>query len=521
MTQKIKNQSVKALAAIASVDITTLENMLKDEKANFHLIPKELIKVLTGIANYFNANGESPARGPAALVIYLTSGAVLQVWDSEEDEYLAAHLGNVAQAPVQKPVAGTDITMTVGKDPLHDDYGYTKGSFGDLDVKLVDGHEVESLITYKDDGNVELDFGGDRPYITVELHIAGHDYVMTAQGATYVVHDPHAIADIKAANGTDVDIHITGVGTAPVITSDPSNLSLEVGSTGGSFTVTATGATTYQWQVRDEKNHDLWHNVAGKTSATLSFPAQTDDSKDGTHYRCMVGSADGSIPSGDARLSVSSPLTGIALVADKSDPYKVGESGRFIDYKLTPSRASLENEVWSSSDETVATVLNGDVVLIKAGTTTIKLVSGTVTGTFLLTVAPLATATKAMLVAKNTDGTGAYLAGAKGDSDATTLGTFPVIDGDFHGIDYTLTGIVANATLSKVSVYITSSAPADRALGSLVIHVGSHEVALQGAATVPTDGATRYTLLVTDKAAADAIVAATDGDSFDITITEA
>lgn len=93
--------------------------------------------------------------------------------------------------------------------------------------------------------------------------------------------------------------------SSPVITVHPANQTVNQGST-ATFSVTATGATSYQWQ-RNGAN-----NISGATSASYTTPATTfsgGTANDGDTYRCVVTNAGGSVTSNSATLNVNVPDT--------------------------------------------------------------------------------------------------------------------------------------------------------------------------------------------------------------------
>ncbi|MFN7627652.1 MAG: immunoglobulin domain-containing protein, partial [Pirellula sp.] len=78
-------------------------------------------------------------------------------------------------------------------------------------------------------------------------------------------------------------INVTNVSESPSITTNPSNMTVNSGST-ASFTAAAIGdpEPTVQWQVY---NTSGWVNIPGATSTTYSF--QTSESDDGKQFRAV------------------------------------------------------------------------------------------------------------------------------------------------------------------------------------------------------------------------------------------
>lgn len=92
------------------------------------------------------------------------------------------------------------------------------------------------------------------------------------------------------------------VATNPIITTQPSNQSTVVG-VAATFSVTASNATTYQWQVDSGSG---WTDIAGANAASYTTVAATL-SMDGYLYRCIVlGTAPcGSVTSNAVSLAVA------------------------------------------------------------------------------------------------------------------------------------------------------------------------------------------------------------------------
>ena len=93
------------------------------------------------------------------------------------------------------------------------------------------------------------------------------------------------------------------VGTAPVVSTQPTNITVISGAT-ASFTAKASGTPTpaVQWQV-SVNNGSTWTNVTGATSSTYSFTTSaTDNAK---QYRAVFTNSVGSVTTAPAVLSVT------------------------------------------------------------------------------------------------------------------------------------------------------------------------------------------------------------------------
>ena len=138
------------------------------------------------------------------------------------------------------------------------------------------------------------------------------------------------------------------------ITKHPDNLSVPAGGT-ATFSVTATGATSYQWQVDTGGG---WGNMSdgvktsGTKTATFTYSnVRTIDN--GWLFRCAVSNGTETLYSNAATLTVEYiPVTGVSL--DKSNiTLSIGQTANLTAI-LTPSDAYEKGVKWSSSNPAVA-----------------------------------------------------------------------------------------------------------------------------------------------------------------------
>ena len=114
----------------------------------------------------------------------------------------------------------------------------------------------------------------------------------------------------ECGNGTASPAYSITVNAAPSITAHPSDLCIIVGSN-ADFSVTASGATSYQWQENDGGG---WSDIttggggnpgySGYTTATLTL-TNIPLSYEGYDYLCVVTNSCGNVNSNSANLSVS------------------------------------------------------------------------------------------------------------------------------------------------------------------------------------------------------------------------
>lgn len=145
---------------------------------------------------------------------------------------------------------------------------------------------------------VSVDYGGVLQYYSL-----GKDKI-----SSYVYVIPFNLGEstvtLKYTGGTDKVVTFTVVSeltTLPVITVQPTNVSVADGAD-ATFAVTATGATSYQWQVSEDAG-TTWEDVVGATSASYTKTVAT--ANDGDEYRVLVTNAKGSVTSTEVTLTVA------------------------------------------------------------------------------------------------------------------------------------------------------------------------------------------------------------------------
>jgi len=99
-------------------------------------------------------------------------------------------------------------------------------------------------------------------------------------------------------------------GILPTITDHPTDQSKSVGET-ATFSVTATGADGYQWQLNDGSG---WADIDLATDPDYTTPTLTA-ADDGNQYRCIVWNAYGSVESDPATLTVTVPCADPVLLS--------------------------------------------------------------------------------------------------------------------------------------------------------------------------------------------------------------
>ncbi len=179
------------------------------------------------------------------------------------------------------------------------------------------------------------------------------------------VHENEVAATYEAEGSYDEVIYCTVCGEelsrtrktsdkleAPLaITAQPANMTAAAGTT-ATFKVTATGATSYQWQASTDGGA-TWVNSGanGNKTATLSFTAAAAHT--GYQFRCVVKSSSGqSVTSTPATLTIGS--VGVTITAQPANVTVT--AGSTATFKVTASGATSYQ--WQVSTDGGATWVN-------------------------------------------------------------------------------------------------------------------------------------------------------------------
>ena len=155
----------------------------------------------------------------------------------------------------------------------------------------------------------------------------------------------------------------------PTITSNPSNATAAAGST-ATFKVTATGATSYQWQYYNTSSK-TWDSVTnssygGLKTATMTVAATTG--RNGMQFRCAVTNAAGTTYSNSATLTVTSASKPVIT----AQPQDVTTSASTATFKVTATGAtSYQWQYYNSSSKTWGNVTNSAYSGLKTATMTV------------------------------------------------------------------------------------------------------------------------------------------------------
>ena len=125
-------------------------------------------------------------------------------------------------------------------------------------------------------------------------------------------------------------------GAAPTITAQPASQTV-CANAAANFSVTATGATSYQWQVSTPAV-PAFTNIPGATAATYAIPTATSG-MNGNQYRVIVSSQCGTVTSNAATLTVNTaPAIGTqpqnaTICTGNSNTFSVTATGSNLTYQ--------------------------------------------------------------------------------------------------------------------------------------------------------------------------------------------
>ena len=150
----------------------------------------------------------------------------------------------------------------------------------------------------------------------------------------------------------------------PVITTQPTSKTVSVG-TMAVFAVVATGATSYQWQVKTDSGWVDVNNpyIEGAESATMSVPASAE--RNGNQYRCKVANASGSVYTDTVKLTVISKPT----ITSQPSSASVTE-GSTVKFKVVATGTGLSYQ-WQYRTGSTGTWYNSTLTGAKTATVSV------------------------------------------------------------------------------------------------------------------------------------------------------
>ena len=252
------------------------------------------------------SNFTMPGEGDILLV---TSGDI-----SVDDNVTRLDLGEdvngihfvYAELQVVTGKAAATIAVTSLKFGTDD----IKRALGAADIDTVDSRKITTRLYYKDTDFENLGFimhRVDGGYVVMimpkALSTGGLAITATKGGKGKQNLTFTGFRSINAKAKGELEYYvITGSQSGIDITAQPANVTVEAG-TATSFSVTATGATGYQWQVQTVTDVGFV-DISGETSSTLELAAADVTAEaDGNRYRCKLSNSSG------ARYTIPAMLT--------------------------------------------------------------------------------------------------------------------------------------------------------------------------------------------------------------------
>ena len=258
------------------------------------------------VKDFDPTNFTMPSEGDVTLV---TSGDIT-VTDNVTRADLGEDVNNIhfvyAELQVVTGKDAATITVTGLKFGTED----IRRALGAADIDTQDERKVTTRLYYKSTDFENLTFimhKLDGGYVAVVMNKAlstgGLSITATKGGKGRMALTFTGFRSINDKTKGEIDYYIAAGGENGItITAQPENVTVAAG-TATSFSVTATGATSYQWQVQTPTDVGFV-NISGKTSATLSLAAADVTAEaDGNRYRCKLSNSSG------ARYTIPAMLT--------------------------------------------------------------------------------------------------------------------------------------------------------------------------------------------------------------------
>lgn len=141
---------------------------------------------------------------------------------------------------------------------------------------------------------------------------------------------------------------IVTIDPAPAVTGNPVDTTV-CPNTLATFTVTASNATAYQWQVSTTGINGTYSNITGATSSTYAFTATAADT--GKYYRVIVSRGPGCVAISTAALLTVSCGPDLAVITndDTPDPVIAGENITYTQEVRNISPTAATNPVFTQT----------------------------------------------------------------------------------------------------------------------------------------------------------------------------
>ena len=213
-----------------------------------------------------------------------------------------------------------------------------------------------ATIYYTTDGSEPTITGGTTKQYTAPIAVTGTEgqSVQTTIKAI-AVKSGMQDSSVETFNYTIKQESQTPGVTAPSITTQPGNATVEVGET-ASFNIVASGTNlTYQWQI-DRNDGKGWVNIDGATATSYTTSA-VDISCNGFKYQCVVSNSVGKVTSNTAVLTATEPA-----------PTEHTHCACGTNNLSTKGHSCNKNQVWTGIDD-LSEITSGGYYYLKQDVT--------------------------------------------------------------------------------------------------------------------------------------------------------
>lgn len=248
-----------------------------------------------------------PSEGDVSVV---TSGDI-SVSDGVTSVNLGDDVNNIFFNYLELQVVTGKEASTISVTALKFDAEGIRKALGAADIDQSDIRKVITRLYYKETDFENLAFVMHRidgGYVAVVMNKAlstgGLAITTTKGGKGRMALTFTGYRSIKNKSKGEIEYYVsTGTSSGIDITAQPQNVEVVAG-TAATFSVTATGATGYQWQVQTPTD-TVFTDISGETSDELELSASdvTIDAS-GNRYRCKLTSATGTRFTTPAMLTV-------------------------------------------------------------------------------------------------------------------------------------------------------------------------------------------------------------------------
>lgn len=261
------------------------------------------------VKNFDPTTFEPPAEGD----VFMATSGDININDNVNTLDLGEDVNGIYFQYKELQVITGSSAKTVTVTALNFGAEDIRRALGAADIDSQDDNHVTTRMYYKstDFENISLVFpkvGGGYVAMVMSnaLSSGGLSITTTKNGKATMSLTITAYRSIEDKTKAEIEYYSYDVTSASNIdiTAHPQSVSVEE-STAVEFSVSATGATGYQWQVMTPSD-SVFSDISGKTSSTLSIAASdvTTDA-DGNRYRCKLTNSGGSVFTKTALLTVT------------------------------------------------------------------------------------------------------------------------------------------------------------------------------------------------------------------------